>query len=118
MSESSNTAKRDWRILQEIVQASEKIRAFIAPFSDVDSWYADAKSYDAVLMNFLVIGECVIRLSDECKDRYAYIPWSKIKRFRNMVAHDYFGIDAEEVWQIAQNHIPRLRQDIEQILTL
>jgi uncharacterized protein with HEPN domain len=96
----------------------QKIIAFTKPFADADSWNMDAKSFDAVLMNFVIIGECVIRLSDESKEAHSHIPWSKIKRFRNLVAHDYFGIDAEEVWQIAQANIPQLRADILQILAL
>ncbi|MCK4677906.1 MAG: DUF86 domain-containing protein [Bacteroidales bacterium] len=38
-------------------------------------------------------------------------------KFRNIIAHDYFGIDAEEVWQIIQKHIPELKVDIEKFLT-
>ncbi len=44
------------------------------------------------------------------------INWIKIKGFRNIVAHDYFGIDAEEVWQIIKFKIPDLREGIMKIL--
>jgi uncharacterized protein with HEPN domain len=44
------------------------------------------------------------------------IDWIRIKAFRNIVAHDYFGVDAEEVWQIIKNHIPKLKQDIKSLL--
>jgi uncharacterized protein with HEPN domain len=47
---------------------------------------------------FFVIGEMVDKLSEEIKRKHPEIEWIKIKGFRNIVAHDYFGIDAEEVW--------------------
>jgi hypothetical protein len=41
------------------------------------------------------------------KNKYFEVDWNKIKDFRNLVAHDYLGIDAEEVWQIIYNHLPK-----------
>jgi uncharacterized protein with HEPN domain len=64
------------------------------------------------MMNFVVIGEMVDKLSDDFKSKYDSIEWIKIKGFRNIVAHDYFGIDAEEVWQIIKNKIPYLKTEI------
>lgn len=67
-------------------------------------------------MNFIVIGEMVVRLSDECTTQYTSVNWFKIKGFRNIVAHDYFGVDAKEVWNIIQLHLPQLKQDIQNII--
>ena len=64
-----------------------------------------------------VIGEMVDKISDEFKKSHSNIEWIKIKGFRNIVAHDYFGIDAEEVWQIIKNKIPSLRIEIAILLT-
>ena len=44
------------------------------------------------------------------------IDWIRIKGFRNIVAHDYFGIDAEEVWQIIRTKIPELRIELQKFL--
>ena len=52
------------------------------------------------------------KLSDSFKSSYHNIEWLKIKDFRNIIAHDYFGIDAEEVWQIIKNDIPLLKVKI------
>lgn len=82
----------------------------------VDSFYHDEKTFDAVLLNFVIIGESVARLSDQIKDSNSNVPWNQIKGFRNFVVHDYFGVDAEEVWQIIQNHLPKLLEDINPIL--
>lgn len=68
------------------------------------------------MMNFVVIGEMVDKLSNDFKRDHAYIEWIKIKGFRNIVAHDYFGIDAEEVWQIIKNKIPDLKSEIQKLI--
>ena len=47
----------------------------------------------------------VTKVSEEFKNTYIKIDWKRIKDFRNFVAHDYFGIDAEEVWQIITNDL-------------
>jgi uncharacterized protein with HEPN domain len=57
----------------------------------------------------------VARLSDEFTMENSHIDWHKIKGFRNILAHDYFGIDAEEVWDIIKMHLPKLKSDIEKI---
>lgn len=67
-------------------------------------------------MNFVIIGEAVARLTDKVKAKESQIPWTKIKGFRNIVTHDYFGVDAEEVWQIIKNHLPELEIEIKKIL--
>ena len=82
---------------------------------DADTFFSDEKTFDAVLMNFVIIGEAVARLSVELKDQEFQIPWMKIKGFRNLVAHDYFGVEAEEVWQIIQNNLYELERDLKSI---
>lgn len=67
-------------------------------------------------MNFVVIGETVERLSDEFKNTHSSVPWRLIKDFRNLIAHDYFGIDAEEVFEIIQTHLVVLDKSVTEIL--
>lgn len=57
-------------------------------------------------------------MSDDIVDRDNRIEWHKIKGFRNIVAHNYFGVDAEEVWQIIKNDIPDLKLKIESLLAM
>ena len=68
-------------------------------------------------MNFVVIGEMVDKLSEDFKKDHGKIEWTKIKGFRNLVAHDYLGIDAEEVWQIIKDKIPTLKSEIKTLIT-
>jgi len=54
----------------------------------------------------------VLKLREEFKNANNKIDWNRIKDFRNLVAHDYFGIDAEEVWQIIKKDLPKLEKEV------
>lgn len=98
------------------MDAIEKIEEYVSPFADADAFFEHKINFDAAMMNFIIIGEMVDRLTDEFKEASRHIDWMKIKGFRNIVAHDYFGIDAEEVWQIAKTHLSTLKMDVKKIL--
>ncbi len=56
------------------------------------------------------------RVSKELKASHPEIDWQRVKDFRNLVAHDYLGVDAEEVWQIIKNDLPALEIAVKKIL--
>jgi uncharacterized protein with HEPN domain len=107
---------KDKLSLSGMLEAIEKIEAYTASIQNAEELFKNEMHFDAVLMNFVIIGEMVERLSESFKSEHDTIDWTRIKAFRNIVAHDYFGIDAEEVWQIVRNHIPKLKQDIKSLL--
>lgn len=107
---------KDRHALESIIESIDKITSYIKGFSNPDQFNDDQLSFDAVLMNFIIIGEMVAKLSEDCKASNSSIEWSKIKGFRNLVAHDYFGIDAEEVWQIVKNDLAILKKNVQKIL--
>ena len=109
-------SEKDYATLLAILEACVKIQNFVENIDDADSFYADEKTFDAVLMNFVVIGEAVVRLTDGLKQSHSTIPWTKYKGFRNIVVHNYFGVNAEEVWQIVEKSIPTLKEEIEKIV--
>ncbi len=102
--------------LLAIVDSCSKILKFTKDLIDADDFFENDKTFDAVLMNFVIIGEAVSRLSQELKDMESDIPWNGIKGFRNIVTHDYFGVDAEEVWQIVKNKLPELIVNVNAVL--
>ena len=105
---------KDIDCLSNIHEAIERIDLYSKPLDSAEALYNDSKSFDAILMNFVIIGEMVAKLSDLFKNDNTEIEWWKIRGLRNIVAHDYFGIDAEEVWQIIQTKIPELKLFIEE----
>jgi uncharacterized protein with HEPN domain len=109
-------SEKDIINLQAIADSVRKIENFVIGIRNSEQFRKDEKTFDSVLMNFVIIGESVERLTDVFKKTNAEIPWSRIKSFRNLVAHNYFGIDSEEVWQLIHTHLPLLKQYIIKIL--
>jgi len=99
-----------------MLEAIQKIEQFTKGISNADEFYSNQLVFDACLMNFIVIGEMTLRIDEPLKNSQD-IEWYKIKGFRNIVAHDYLGIDIEEVWQIIKNEIPKLKKQLEKIIS-
>ena len=109
--------QKDYFCLLNMLDAIEKIKQYSVSFSSADDFMTDNQAFDASLMNFIVIGEMVEKLSDELKDASEdEINWHKIKSFRNILAHNYFGVDAEEVWQIIHNSLPKLEIQLKELI--
>ena len=104
--------------LLTIKEATEKIILYSQDFTNADDFYHDQKSFDACMMQFVVIGEAISRLGHTYKAHHPEIPWQKIKDFRNIIAHDYFGIDADEIWDIITNSLLPLEEKIIQLLDI
>lgn len=102
--------------LRLMLDAVQRIRRFSGAFQTAERWYNDDMAFDAVLLNFINLGEAANRLSKEHKLENSHIPWKAIKGFRNIVAHNYFGVDAEDVWQIIQEDLPALEVDIKRLI--
>lgn len=113
----SNTSHKDTACLLNILDSVDKIKKYTLAYYDADALYEDNKSFDAVMMNFIVIGEMADKLSPEFRDSTEdQIDWLKIRGLRNIIAHNYFGIDAEEIWQIIQDNLIKLAATIEEIV--
>jgi uncharacterized protein with HEPN domain len=102
--------------LQTILVSIDTIQEYSFSSESADDFYHDRKSFDACMIHFINIGEMIERLSSEFKISHNEIPWMEIKNFRNLVAHNYFGIDADEIWDIIQNHLPQLKKNIQILL--
>jgi uncharacterized protein with HEPN domain len=72
---------------------------------------------DAILRNLEIIGEAVKNVSADIREDYPAIEWRKIAGLRDILIHDYFGVDLEIVWNVIENKIPQLKIAIEDILS-
>lgn len=72
---------------------------------------------DAVMRNLQVIAESTQRLSDKIKSSQPEIEWNNIAAFRNVIVHDYLGIDLNVIWQITQRDIPNLKKAVTTMLS-
>jgi len=74
---------------------------------DLQGFSRDEIHLDAVLRNLGIIGEAVKNVSEETRQKYPKVKWRKIAGFRDIVTHEYFGVNEETVWDIIKNEIPR-----------
>ena len=102
--------------LQDCLYAINHIEEYTSNIESADELLNDSKTYDAVLMNFMVIAEACKRISAELQTRHPQVAWQGVRRFRNYIAHDYFGMDIDIVWQSLITELPKLKADLLRIL--
>jgi uncharacterized protein with HEPN domain len=107
--------RRERLFLEDILSAASTIAEFILG-QNPESFAANRMLRSAVVHQLTIIGEAVANLSAELRERHSEIPWSDIKGFRNIVVHNYFGIDWAEVWRAATEDVPILRAQVAGIL--
>ena len=101
---------RSWEFrIDDIIEAIEKIDRYTRGIN-FDEWQQDEKTVDAVVRNIEVIGEAASHLPIEIQEQYQDIPWNMMKGIRNVLAHEYFGIDLKIVWKTVKNDLPVLKK--------
>ncbi len=101
-------SKRDIPLyLIDIIDSCGAINEFVAGLS-FEAFCKDRKTSSAVIREFEIIGEAVGKLSDELKKDYPDVEWQDIKDFRNLLIHEYFGVDLEIVWRVIEDDLPVL----------
>lgn len=97
--------------LDDILNSIGKIERYTANLTR-ESFTADERTFDAVAYNLQMIGEAVKNIPDDLRDRYPQIEWRKIAGLRDILAHAYFSIDDEIIWDIVQTKLIGLRECI------
>ena len=67
---------------------------------------------DAVIRNLQVLAESTQRLSDDFKARHPHVDWRALAGFRNVLVHEYLGVDIDRVWQIVERNLPELKRNL------
>ena len=101
--------------LMDIVNACEKVLRYTDGMT-FEQFVADDRTFDAVVRNLQVIGEAVKNISADIRDQNPEIEWRKMAGLRDILAHTYFQIENEIIWDIVQNKIQPLQQNINQLL--
>jgi uncharacterized protein with HEPN domain len=102
--------------LEDMQLAMIRIAEYVHGY-DFKRFKADYKTVDAVIRNFEIIGEASRSLDEKIKSKYPDVPWREMYYLRNRVTHEYFGVDHEIIWDIAVNHLPINKLQIDSILT-
>lgn len=101
--------------LKHIFDAIVEIETYIDNV-DIDEFIGNSMMRFACIKQIEIIGEASNHVTKETQLRFDEIEWRKIIGLRNIVIHEYFGIDFEVIWGIIKNDIPDLKAKIENIL--
>ncbi len=96
----------------ESIEKLEEITTTTSKESFLSSWILQ----DAILKNFIVIGEAVRNIDEEIKQKYPQINWRGAKSMRNFIVHEYFSVDLNFVWETIIETLPNFKKDISKII--
>ena len=91
--------------LADIQESCEKVLRFTKGMT-YKEFAQDDLHFDAVLRNLEIIGEAVKNVSEETRQKYPTVKWRKIAGFRDIVAHEYFGVNTKVVWRTVHEDLP------------
>lgn len=107
---------RDSKVyLEDILEATRKVMRYTDGLSKAE-FLEDEKTIDAVVRNLEIIGEAVKKLPEDLRAQYSAVEWKKIAGLRDILIHEYFGLDAEIVWDIVRNKVPALDREVRTML--
>jgi len=108
---------RDYQLyLDDILEAINRIEKYTAGLA-FEKLEKNTLVLDGVVHNLEIIGEAVKNIPSQLKEKYPQVEWKKIAGLRDILAHEYFGIDLDVVWDIVKNKLPALKAQVSQILT-
>lgn len=108
--------KREYDLyLKDILESISRIEDYVG-LMNLNSFKESKMTVDAVLRNLEIIGEAVTNIPKEVRDKYDRVPWRDVQDFRIVVAHHYWKINLDRVWDIIENKLGPLKKQIEDIL--
>ncbi len=115
---SATGAVRGRDYLAHMLEAVRLARQYTKDLSKT-AFQADIRTQQAVILNLITIGEAashIARTSSKFPESYPGLPWKEMRGMRNRMAHGYFAIDLDVVWETVQNSLPELEQKIIEVL--
>lgn len=107
--------KEDKVYLEDILDSIEKIERYVNRLSPAQ-FTDDSAAQDAVMRRLSIIGEAVKHLSAEIKSKQPDIPWKDIAGMRDILIHEYAGVQLERIWNTIQNDLPPLKDAVKKLI--
>lgn len=107
---------RDYKVyLDDILEAISRIQSYITGLTE-SQLSNDPKTLDAVVRNLEIIGEAVKKIPAYIRAKYPSVEWKKIAGLRDILIHEYFGIDVPIIWDVAKTKLPTLADQVRRML--
>jgi uncharacterized protein with HEPN domain len=101
--------------LKDIQEAIQRIQRYVGALS-LDDFLNNTEKQDAVVRNFEIIGEAAKSLPAEFRKKHTHVEWSEMAGFRDKLIHHYFGLNLRILWDVVQQKLPLLHEQIGQLL--
>ncbi|MGI8785775.1 MAG: HepT-like ribonuclease domain-containing protein [Acidobacteriota bacterium] len=103
---------RDYKVyLDDILESIAKIERYTEALS-YEQFVDDELRVDAVIRNLEVVGEAAKKIPSSLRDAHSGVEWQRVAGLRDILIHEYFGVDLEIIWDIIQNKLPPLKDQI------
>jgi uncharacterized protein with HEPN domain len=102
--------------LDDILTAVADVEVFIGDIN-YDTFVLDKKTVNAVIRSLEVLGEATKRIPTSFRQKHPEIPWNKMAGMRDVLIHDYMGVDLKTVWKVAQERLPELKSLLEKLIS-
>ena len=103
---------RDIRLyIEDILESIEKIELYTKDIKEED-FLSNTQIQDSVLRRFEIIGEATKKIPNSFRNSYNEIPWKRIAGLRDILIHEYFGVNIQRVWKLAKDELYDLKQKI------
>ncbi|MEN4005760.1 MAG: DUF86 domain-containing protein [Methanobacteriaceae archaeon] len=105
--------KRTYKMyVEDILESMDKIERYISDLT-YETFEKNDLVVDAVIRNLEIIGEASKNIPENVRGKYPDIPWKRMIGLRNIVIHEYFGVDLTIIWKIITKNLPETRSEIE-----
>lgn len=101
--------------LRDIADSISAIEEYTRSVKEGD-FYSNRLVQDAVVRRLEIIGEAAKNIDDDFRSKYPEIPWKKIAGMRDIIAHGYFGVKPERIWDIVSQNLPELKSQVASII--
>jgi len=102
--------------LTDILTAIIEVDQFIAGMT-FDQFEEDRKTINAVIRSLEVLGEATKHIPASYRNKHPDIPWSKMAGMRDVLIHDYMGVDLMTVWKVAKERLPEIKLLVEDLVS-
>ena len=109
-------SRRLWKHrITDILESVKKIQKYVEEM-EFDDFQKDEKTIDAVIRNFIVIGEAARNVPDDISEKYPNIPWRIMGDMRNFAVHEYWGVEMRTIWKTIRDDLPPLVPNLNQVI--